>query len=182
MLEKYVDAPASGAQSLSIHVPSPLTILPQNQFNLSPSSLHPNLIPCQNLSVNPSPQIILTGIPKPFNPENSKLLPRTFLKSVKRCWLLNPSFFINDFVKITFTATLLSGPAEIWFSILEDRNDPSVDTWDLFELNFLNEFTVTRTKWKTRFELIYLRQDSNSIAEYTSRFRSLASCNNVSTR
>lgn len=114
------------------------------------------------------------GTPRIFGPKNPDMSPKTFIKAIKRCWALNPSFFVNDGIKIAFAATRLSGPAEDWFSVLEDRDDPGVDSWDHFEAKFINEFSTTRTEWQTRVDLVFLRQKSKTIAEYTSQFRSLA--------
>ena len=116
----------------------------------------------------------LMGTPRIFGSKNPEMSPKTFLKAIKRCWSLNPSFFVNDTIKVAFTATRLSGSAELWFSVLEDRDDDCLDSWSAFEARFLIEFSTTRTEWQTRVDLVYLRQKNNPIAEYTSQFRSLA--------
>lgn len=135
-----------------------------------------------NLQTFPQPPVIysqslqgdLMGTPRIFGPRNPDMSPKTFIKAIKRCWALNPTFFVNDSIKIAFAATRLSGSAEIWFSVLEDRDDPSIDSWDHFESNFVNEFSTTRNEWQTRVDLVFIRQKTKTINEYTAHFRSLA--------
>lgn len=148
------------------------------QLPIPTQSLHSvnNLQPFHQppVSYSPSIQGDLMGTPRVFGPRNPDMSPRTFIKAIKRCWALNPNFFINDAIKIAFAATRLSGSAEIWFSVLEDRDDPSIDNWDRFESNFVNEFSTTRNEWQTRVDLVFIRQKTKTINEYTAQFRTLS--------
>jgi len=109
---------------------------------------------------------------------NDDYSAKAFLKANKRCWSLNPLFFINDEIKIAFLSTRLAGTAEIWFSSLEDRNDPCLEYLNTFCDKFLLEFATTRTEWQIRVDLHTHRQGKRTISEFTSSFRALASqCN-----
>ena len=145
-----------------IQPPIPVVPLPHSVNNFHPFTYAPSL------------QGDLMGTPRIFGPKNPDMSPKAFVKALKHCWSLNPAFFVNDGIKTAFAATRLSGPAEIWFSVLEDRNDPCIDSWDLFESKFILELSTTRTEWQTRVGLVFLRQNTRNIAEFTAQFRSLS--------
>lgn len=54
----------------------------------------------------------LMGAPRPYG-GRTDYSPKAFLKAMKRRWSLNPAFFINDDIKISYTISRLFGPAEI---------------------------------------------------------------------
>ena len=127
-VEMLEDTPVTETLSQPIQpCPVSTTPLPQTINNVHPSQF---INPSQ-YKYTPFLQGDLMGTPRVFGPKNPDISPKTFLKAIKRGWAFNPSFFINDDIKIAFAATRLSGPAEIWLSVLEDRDDPCFDSWDL---------------------------------------------------
>lgn len=119
-------------------------------------------------------QSSLMGEPRSFSQSNSEYSSKLFLKAVKRCFTLNSVFFSNENTKVAYVATKLFGPAEIWFNVLDDRDDPCLCDFNAFERKFIDEFSSKRSEWQLRVDLYYLKQNSCSISEYTSKFRELA--------
>ena len=115
------------------------------------------------------------GTPRMFGLKNqTDYSINSFIKANKRCWALNPAFFITDELKIAFLSTRLAGAAEIWFSSLEDRDDPCLLDITSFMTKLQQEFATTRTEWQIRVDLHLHRQGKRTIAEYTSSFRALS--------
>lgn len=116
----------------------------------------------------------LLGAPLIFGNNSKEYSATQFLSAFNRCIKLNPEFLSNLEFRLAYFGSKLGGIPQDWFSFLEERHDPILDSWTDLCTAFIKEFSVFRSQWQIRIEMHSIRQGSRSIVEYTNHFRSLS--------
>ena len=124
---------------------------------------------------------VTTPEPKVSNPEKFNGSPhdvRNFLSACKDIFLLQPSRFPNDTVKIIFIGSLLMGNALTWYRNLKSENDISpisaLQTYQEFIDLLLKTFDDPNTTSNARDLLSRIKQGRQSCLTYTTTFRNAA--------
>ena len=131
------------------------------------------------LSMLESGRVGRTSEPKCPSPDKfsgSRGEIENFLSTVRRIFLLQPSRFTTEVIKINYVATLLTGDALRWFRALEEdpKGFQEVRTVeDLFKL-MKGMFGDPNESWNAQRQLNRLKQAGNSCTHYVMKFRSLA--------
>lgn len=123
-------------------------------------------------SVEREPSVAL---PEKFDGKRDNL--RTFLNQLELVFLINPSRYPNDSVKVATAATLLTGMAAAWFNpIVENQNEniKILRNWATFKTLLKNTFSAVDPSVKAGNEIGSLKQGNGTVTMYVARFTQLA--------
>lgn len=115
------------------------------------------------------------ALPERFN--GNKKTIRTFLNQLDLLFMLNPSRYPNDGVKVATAGSLFSGAAASWFNpMLERTADFSelLNDWTSFKQRLREAFGGIDPAVQAESELQMLRQGNNPVHDYTARFLQIA--------
>ncbi|OMJ19218.1 Retrotransposon-derived protein PEG10 [Smittium culicis] len=142
----------------------------------------------QNLTLNSQMQQLRTNTqalvfkePKISNPEKfngSHRDLRNFISACKEIFILQPSRFENDSVKICFVGSLLSGNALTWYrnlkSELENSKSSILNNIDYFFETLKETFDDPNYVANARDLVSRIRQGKESCLNYTTKFRNIS--------
>ena len=138
---------------------------PQSQSqSQQPSQLHAQV---------PEPKV---SLPEKFNGNRENF--RTFINQLELVFLLNPSRYSTDALKVATAGTLLTGPAASWFNpLLEhpEENQHLLNDWSAFRALFKSTFSAVDPAIQAANDIRRLRQGNNSAVIYTTKFMQLKS-------
>lgn len=115
----------------------------------------------------------VVSLPAKF--DGNKYYARDFINQVKLIFQLQPSRYHNDYVKVGFIGTLLTGSAASWFSPFLEQNSPVLSSFDLFIQEFNAAFGDFDRAIVAANEIRALTQGQKSASDYASKFRQISS-------
>lgn len=113
------------------------------------------------------------SLPDMFDGDRKKF--RGFRNQVELLFMLNPSCYATDPLKVGLIGTLLTGKALTWFSPILERNDPVLGDYHGFRRVLVQTFEEPDKAVIAATKICRLFQGSSPVFSYASEFRLLAS-------